>query len=123
MSNYNLKIKTVTLALATTTMSALSSGVFAGDISIESWRVDDKDLWQSEVIPAFQKKYPEINVKFSPTSPSEYNASLNTRLAGGTAGDLITCRPFDVSLELYNKGYLMDVSAEPGMDHLPEVAI
>ncbi len=40
---------------------------------------------------------------FSPTAPTEYNAALNTKLDGGTAGDLITCRPFDASLELFKK--------------------
>ena len=63
----------------------------AGDLTIESWRVDDKALWEKEVIPAFNKAHPDINVKFAPTAPTEYNASLNTRLAGGTAGD------FDIS--------------------------
>ncbi|MGB1010751.1 MAG: extracellular solute-binding protein, partial [Thiolinea sp.] len=82
----------------------------AGDLTIESWRVDDKDLWEKEVLPAFAKAHPGINVKFAPTAPTEYNASLNTRLAGGTAGDLITCRPFDVSLELFNKGHLADIN-------------
>lgn len=41
-------------------------------------------------------------MEFSPTAPREYNAALNARLEGGTAGDIITRRPFDASLELFN---------------------
>ena len=98
------------------------SAVQAGDLTIESWRVDDKALWEKEVLPAFNKAHPDINVKFSPTAPTEYNASLNTRLAGGTAGDLITCRPFDVSLELFNKGHLADIKDLEGIKSFSDVA-
>ena len=63
------------------------------------WRNDDADIWNS-VIPAFNKHYPDIKVEFATSAPKEYNAALNARLAGGTAGDLIACRPFDASLEL-----------------------
>src|ERR1700739_2238556 len=62
----------------------------AGNLKIESWRNDDADIGTSKIIPAFNKHYPDIKVEFSPTAPKEYNAALNARLAGGTAGDLIT---------------------------------
>ena len=47
---------------------------------------------------------------FAPSAPTEYNAALNAKLDAGSAGDLITCRPFDASLELYNKGQLADLT-------------
>jgi raffinose/stachyose/melibiose transport system substrate-binding protein len=75
-------------------------------ITIESWRNDDATIWNEQIIPAFEAKHPDIKVVFNPTAPTEYNAALNSRLEGGTAGDIITCRPFDASLDLYNKGYL-----------------
>ena len=43
---------------------------------------------------------------FAPTAPAEYNAVLNSKLDAGSAGDLITCRPFDPSLGLYDKAQL-----------------
>jgi len=114
------------LNLSKTALALLAAmgtqAVSAGAITIESWRVDDKDLWEQEVIPAFNKAHPEVEVNFAPTSPTEYNASLNTRLAGGTAGDLITCRPFDVSLELFNKGHLADIKDLEGMGSFSDVA-
>ncbi|WP_255991525.1 ABC transporter substrate-binding protein [Chitinolyticbacter albus] len=94
----------------------------AGTLTIESWRVDDKGLWEDVLIPAFQKKNPGIQVKFSPTAPTEYDSALQARLNGGTAGDLITCRPFDKSLDLYKKGNLEKLDGKPGMQNFPASA-
>ncbi|WP_332852548.1 ABC transporter substrate-binding protein [Duganella sp. S19_KUP01_CR8] len=89
----------------------------AGTLVIESWRVDDKTLWEKVLLPAFEKSNPGIEVKFAPTAPTEYDSSLAARLAGGTAGDLIACRPFDVSLSLYKKGHLEKLDGKPGMQN------
>lgn len=91
-------------------------------LTIESWRNDDLTIWQDIIIPAFEAKYPNIKVVFTPSAPAEYNGVLNTKLEGGTAGDLITCRPFDASLELYNKGYLAAINDLPGMENFGDVA-
>ena len=48
--------------------------------------------------------------------------ALNAKLEGGTAGDLITCRPFDASLALYDQGYLADLTDLPGMENFSDVA-
>lgn len=94
----------------------------AGTVTIESWRVDDKTLWETVLIPAFQRKHPDVQVKFAPTPPTEYDSSLTARLAGGTAGDLIVCRPFDVSLALYKKGHLEKIDGKPGMENFSPTA-
>jgi raffinose/stachyose/melibiose transport system substrate-binding protein len=91
-------------------------------LTIESWRNDDIKIWQDTIIPAFEAKYPNIQVEFTPTAPAEYNGVLNTKLEGGTAGDLITCRPFDASLALFDKGYLSPLNDLPGMDNFSDVA-
>jgi raffinose/stachyose/melibiose transport system substrate-binding protein len=91
-------------------------------LTIESWRNDDLSIWQDTIIPAFEAKYPNINVEFSPTAPAEYNGVLNTKLQGGTAGDLITCRPFDNSLELFQQGHLASLNDLPGMENFGDVA-
>jgi len=91
-------------------------------LTIESWRNDDLTIWQDSIIPAFEAKNPNIKVVFAPSPPAEYNGVLNTKLEGGTAGDLITCRPFDASLELYNKGYLAAINDLPGMENFGDVA-
>ena len=56
------------------------------------------------------------------SAPAEYNAALNAKLEGGTAGDLITCRPFDASLALYDQGYLASLNDLPGMENFGDVA-
>jgi len=91
-------------------------------LTIESWRNDDLTIWQDKIIPAFEAKNPNIHVVFTPQAPAEYNGVLNTKLEGGTAGDLITCRPFDASLALYQKGYLSSLNDLPGMENFGDVA-
>lgn len=91
-------------------------------LTIESWRNDDLSIWQDKLIPAFEAKNPGIKVKFSPSAPAEYNAALNSKLEAGSAGDLITCRPFDASLALFDKGYLSAVTDLEGMKNFSDVA-
>ena len=98
------------------------AGAQAGELKIESWRTDDTDIWTSKIIPAFNKHYPDIQIEFSATAPKEYDAALGARLAGGTAGDLITCRPFDKSLDLYNKKILESVNDLEGLANFSDVA-
>jgi raffinose/stachyose/melibiose transport system substrate-binding protein len=91
-------------------------------LTIESWRNDDLSIWKDKIIPAFEAKNPGIKVVFSPSAPTEYNAALNAKLESGSAGDIIACRPFDASLELFKKGYLEDLTSLPGMENFDSVA-
>src|SRR5271154_7313393 len=94
----------------------------AGTLKIESWRNDDADIWNSQIIPAFNKHYPDIKVEFSATQPADYDAALNAKLDGATAGDLITCRPFDRSLQFYQKHQIDGVTDLQGMSNFSDVA-
>jgi raffinose/stachyose/melibiose transport system substrate-binding protein len=115
-----MKLKAVLLILVTLVFSnALAQ---SGEITIESWRNDDLRIWNEQIIPAFNAKYPDIQVTFAPTAPTEYNAALAAKLEAGTAGDLITCRPFDVSLDLFNKGFLASLNDLPGIENFGDVA-
>jgi raffinose/stachyose/melibiose transport system substrate-binding protein len=110
-----------TLRLAAVAAALVCSSLaHAGTLNIESWRVDDKTLWEDVLLPAFYKAHPGITVKFSPTSPPEYDSALNARLTAGTAGDLITCRPFDVSLDLFKKGHLDKLNGSAALKSFPE---
>ncbi|TQK08310.1 ABC transporter substrate-binding protein [Herbaspirillum sp. SJZ107] len=100
-----------------------ATAAHAGTLTIESWRVDDKRLWEEVLIPAFQRSHPGIEVKFVPTAPTEYDGALAGRLAAGTAGDLVACRPFDMSLSLYRKGYLDRLDGKPGMQNFSPTAM
>ncbi len=115
---------TLTAVLLGTSILGTAGAAFAQDktITIESWRNDDLPIWQEKLIPAFEAKHPGIKVVFSPSAPTEYNAALNAKLDAGSAGDLITCRPFDASLDLYKKGQLADLTSLPGMENFSDVA-
>lgn len=91
-------------------------------ISIESWRAEDQALWDELILPVFEAQHPDIDVQFKPTTATEYNAALNARLSGGTAGDIITCRPFDNALAMYDGGSLADISSLEGLSNFSDVA-
>jgi len=120
-----MKVLITNILLATTMFSAAASASASAaevTLTIESWRNDDLKIWQEKIIPAFEAKNPGIKVVFAPTAPTEYNASLNAKLDAGSAGDLITCRPFDASLELFNKKQLTDLTSLSGMENFTSVA-
>ena len=119
-----MKGKIFTCLLMGATLLGTANAAYAQDVTltIESWRNDDLSIWQDKIIPAFEAKNPGIKVKFTPSAPAEYNAVLNSKLDAGSAGDLITCRPFDTSLALYDKGHLASLSDLKGMDNFSEVA-
>lgn len=119
-----MRTKVFAALLAGTSVFGIAGGAFAQDASltIESWRNDDLPIWQEKLIPAFEAANPGIKVTFAPSAPTEYNAALNAKLDAGSAGDLITCRPFDASLELYNKGHLSDLTSLAGIENFTDVA-
>lgn len=102
----------------------LATATWAEDVTltIESWRNDDLSIWQDKIIPAFEASHPGIKITFAPSAPAEYNAALNSKLDAGSAGDLITCRPFDASLALFDKGQLADLSGLAAMANFSAVA-
>jgi len=114
----------LTALLLGTSLLGTAGIAFAADatLTIESWRNDDLSIWQDKLIPAFEAKNPGIKVTFAPSAPTEYDAALGAKLQAGSAGDLITCRPFDKSLELFNKGNLADLTSLPGMENFSDVA-
>jgi len=114
-----LLLLVVLLMLALSVASVQAQGT---TLTIESWRNDDLAIWQDVLIPAFNASYPDIEVVFAPTAPAEYNGVLNVKLEGGTAGDLITCRPFDLSLQLFQAGNLVSLNDLPGLEHFGDVA-
>ncbi|MCA0858036.1 ABC transporter substrate-binding protein [Phaeobacter italicus] len=114
--------KSLTIALTTTALTATAAWAEDVTLTIESWRNDDLTLWQDKIIPAFEAKHPGIKVKFTPSAPAEYNAVLNSKLDAGSAGDLITCRPFDASLALFEAGHLANLDDMEAMNNFSDVA-
>ncbi|MGY6548641.1 MAG: ABC transporter substrate-binding protein [Roseinatronobacter sp.] len=109
----------LTSALAFVTTGAVAQEV---TLTIESWRNDDITIWRNQIIPAFQAAHPGIRLDFQPTAPAQYNSALNSRLDAGTAGDIVTCRAFDASLQLFERGQLSDLTDLDGLENFSDVA-
>jgi len=114
--------KIILSGITASLLAGTASVAYAQALTIESWRNDDLTIWQEQIIPAFEAANPGITVTFAPTAPTQYDAALNAKLEGGTAGDLITCRPFDRALTLYNQGHLADLKGFSALDSFSDVA-
>jgi len=90
-------------------------------LTLGSWRTEDIEGY-GKIIAVFQKSHPNIEIKYEPTLNTEYDSQLTTALQGGKGPDLITCRPFDISLLNYQAGYLANIKDLPGMEHFSDVA-
>src|SRR4051812_21364463 len=114
-------MKRILLPLSLLLLAGLA-GAQKTTLTIESWRNDDLKVWRDSIIPAIEKAHPDIHVVFSPSAPAEYNAVLDAKLKAGTAGDIITCRPFDKSLELFQAKQLTNLNGLPGLSNFDPVA-
>jgi raffinose/stachyose/melibiose transport system substrate-binding protein len=54
------------LATASVAAAALAfaNAASAQTLTIESWRNDDADVWNTKIIPAFNKAHPNIKIQF-----------------------------------------------------------
>ena len=83
----------------------------AVDLTFGSWRVDDVEQ-MSRLIAAFNEEHPEISIRFDPTTPPDYNATLRLQLESGIAPDVFYARSYDTGRELFADGYMLDMSDE-----------
>ena len=72
----------------------LCGQLMASELVIESWRIDDKALWEEKIIPAFEAAHPGIQVSFNWAQDAEYMPALWGRRFASTA----CCRPPSTSL-------------------------
>lgn len=110
------KASLLVLVLALVLVSVLSSVTILGaekvTLTLGSWRVDDVEA-VNKVLAAFKAKNPNIDIKFNPTNPPDYNAVLRTQLTGGTGPDLMYLRSFKISADLYKDGFLAPITDMP----------
>ncbi len=104
-------IAVAAVALSGCAASGGTGGTGGGTVtlSLQSWRVEDAPMWKSKIIPAFEKTHPGIKVKYEPTATTEFDAAVDSRMKGGTAGDLILCRPYDVTRTNIKRGYFAKI--------------
>jgi len=84
-------------------------------LTLGSWRVDDVAAWE-KINAAFHEENPNITVKFDPTNPPDYNATLRTQLETGTGPDLFFVRSFATGRELFDAGYIASLKDLPGIN-------
>ncbi len=87
----------------------------AVELTMGSWRTDDVAQMET-ILAAFNEAYPNITIKFDPTNPPDYNATLRTQLEGGTGPDLMYLRSFATSRQLFDEGFLEPLAGLPGLD-------
>ncbi len=84
------------------------------NLTMGSWRVDDVAQINA-ILAEFNKAYPNITIKFDPTNPPDYNATLRTQLEGGTGPDLYYLRSFATSRQLFEEGFIEPLADLPGL--------
>jgi raffinose/stachyose/melibiose transport system substrate-binding protein len=83
-------------------------------LTLGSWRTDDAEAWAA-ILDVFHASHPDITVKFDPTNPPDYNATLRTQLETGTAPDLFFVRSFATGQDLFENGFVASLKDLPGL--------
>jgi raffinose/stachyose/melibiose transport system substrate-binding protein len=103
--------------LACAALAAARGQAAAGEkvqLTMGSWRADDVANWNA-ILGEFSAKYPNIAIKFDPTNPPDYNATLRQQFEAGIAPDLMYARTYDTGVSLFKSGYFADVTDLPGL--------
>jgi len=79
-----------------------------------SWRADDVEQ-MNRVLAEYKKVAPDVTIRFQPTNPPDYNATLRLQLDSGTGPDLMYARSYAAGEDLFNAGYFADVTDVPGV--------
>jgi raffinose/stachyose/melibiose transport system substrate-binding protein len=108
-------LKAIAACLALAVVAALGASAQANvKLTMGSWRADDV-AQMNQLLAAFSKKYPNIEIKFDPTNPPDYNAALHLQLQSGIGPDLMYARSYDTGIQLFKEGYFLDVTDLPGL--------
>ncbi len=83
-------------------------------LTMGSWRTDDVEQ-MNRLLAEYKKVAPNVSIKFQPTNPPDYNATLRLQLDSKTGPDLMYARSYAAGQELFNAGYFADCSDIPGL--------
>ena len=78
-------------------------------LTLGSWRTDDIVPMRT-FLDRFEQTHPRIRIVFDPTPAPDYDAVLTAQLRAGTGPDLVYLRSFEVSRDLYERGYLASLA-------------
>jgi len=109
-----MKITRMVSRIAAAALFLAAGSLFGQNLTLGSWRTDDVAKI-SNIIAAFNKTYPNIKVKFDPTNPPDYNATLRLQLESGNGPDLFYARSYATGAELYKAGFELDLTSLPAI--------
>ena len=89
----------------------------ADELKLETWRTEDVWVWEHHLLPEFYQTPKSTPIEISPWVSTDFDKVLLEGFEKGTAGDLVACRPFDRSFDLFEKGFLQDIT------HMPELRL
>jgi raffinose/stachyose/melibiose transport system substrate-binding protein len=109
-----MKIPRMVSRIAAAALFLAAGSLFGQNLTLGSWRTDDVAK-VSNIIAAFNKSYPNIKVKFDPTNPPDYNATLRLQLESGNGPDLFYARSYATGAELFKAGFELDLTTLPAI--------
>jgi len=117
----SIGVSVLALTLAACTGSPGTSGSSGGDqitLHVVAFEGGGTELASIPDINAdFEKAYPNITLDYQYVSNSEYDQYNNTRLAAGTAADVLMTNPTRVQ-QWQKQGYLADLSDQPWVSQI-----
>jgi raffinose/stachyose/melibiose transport system substrate-binding protein len=119
----------VLLAVSGMALGLVGCASGAGDdadtttLTLATWRTEDTAMWEDEIIPAFEESHPGIKVEYQPTDTNDYNAAIQSQMAGGKGPDLLMCRPFDVNRAWIGDDYFADISDIDAVSKFDDTAL
>ncbi|MGD1818226.1 MAG: ABC transporter substrate-binding protein [Pleomorphochaeta sp.] len=88
-------------------------------LTMGSWRADDVEA-MNNLLDAYKKVAPNVEIDFKPTNPADYNATLRLQLDSGTGPDLMYARSYAPGIELYQAGFFEDCSDIEGLSNFTD---
>lgn len=92
-------------------------------LSFETWRIEDVEHWEQNILPVFYEAHPDIRVSVDATNNNEYGSAVEARLQSDTAGDLITRVPYVQVTDFVGKGFLQPITEVEGLADYSEPAL
>lgn len=102
------------LMLPITAQPARETSTKTVTLTMGSWRTDDVEQ-MNRLLSEYKKIAPDVTIRFQPTNPPDYNATLRLQLDSNTGPDLMYARSYAAGLELFNAGYFADCTDIPGL--------
>jgi len=114
---YQKTLTVLSTLLATTVMlsgcggGGSSAGADGDAVTITYYTIDSPDrTFVEQLIPDFEKQYPDIKVKVATAPYEQFDSKLQTMIAGGNAPDITSHFGYGGFAEYYNKGMLLDMT-------------